>query len=196
MNKAEFLKELAADLHRMQDAEKNKFTNYYEEMIADYTENGISEEDAVKKIGDPKKIAEELLNEYDSIQIKLPSTGSKILNAALIIIGFPLWGSILLAVVLMILSAYILLWCIPFITGVGCIGLFTSSLIGIIGSPFIMARGISAGIMQLGAGVALTGISILLGMVTIILSKKFVIITKNFSNRMISLFRRKVVAQR
>ena len=61
MNKAEFLNELSFCLQNMNDSEKNKFIIYYDEMISDYVENGMSEEDAVNKIGAPKKIAEELI---------------------------------------------------------------------------------------------------------------------------------------
>jgi len=193
MNKAEFLNELALCLQRMNDSEKNKFIIYYDEMISDYVENGVTEEDAVTKIGAPKKIAEELLDAYDSVKLNLPSTGSRVLNSILTIIGFPLWGSVLLAFILMVFSIYVLIWCVPFVTGAGCAGFFASSIIGVFGTPFVMAKSLSVGIMQLGTGIASIGISLLLGIATIDLSKKFVIITKKFNIKLVALFKKKVV---
>lgn len=193
MNKAEFLNELAFYLQKMNASEKNKFLTYYDEMISDYVENGMTEEVAVNKIGVPKKIAEELLGDYDSVKLNLPSTGSRWLNIILTIIGFPLWGSVLLAFILMVFSVYLIFWCVPLSTGAGCVGFFATSIIGIVGSPFVMIKSFPVGVIQLGAGIASIGISLLLGFATIALSKKIIIITKNLNIKLITLFKKKVV---
>ncbi|WP_313130297.1 DUF1700 domain-containing protein [Anaerocolumna sp.] len=193
MNKAEFLNELSFCLQHMNDSEKNKFIIYYDEMISDYVENGMTEEEAVDKIGSPKKIAEELLDDSGSVKISLPSTGIKGLNVLLTVLGFPLWGSLLLAFILMVFSLYIIIWCAPFATGALSIGFFTTSIIGIAGSPFVMIKSVSIGIMQLGIGIASVGISLLLGFATIDLSKKLIILTKNLNAKLAALFKKKVV---
>ncbi len=193
MNKAEFLKELSFCLQHMNDSEKNKFIIYYDEMISDYVENGMTEEEAVDKIGSPKKIAEELLDDSGSVKISLPSTGIKGLNVLLTVLGFPLWGSLLLAFILMVFSLYVIIWCAPFATGALSIGFFTTSIIGIAGSPFVMIKSVSIGIMQLGIGIASVGISLLLGFATIDLSKKLIILTKNLNAKLAALFKKKVV---
>lgn len=193
MNKVEFLKELSFYLQKMNDIEKNKFIIYYDEMISDYVENGAAEEEAIRKIGTPLKIAEDLLDDYDSVKLNLPSTGSRALNIVLMTIGFPLWGSVLLAVVLMILSIYILIWCIPFVTGAGSVGFFASAIVGIIGTPFVMAKNVSLGIMQMGTSLVSIGITVLLGTATIDLSKKFINLTKKFNVKLLTLFKKKVV---
>lgn len=193
MNKVEFLKELEFNLLKMNVSDKNKFITYYDEMISDYIENGMMEEEAVKKIGTPVSIAKELMEDYDSVKLNLPSTGSRAINIILTIIGFPLWGSVLLSVILLVFSIYVLFWCVPFCTGAGCIGLSASAIIGIIGSPFVMSHSFSIGMLQLGAGIASIGISILLGIVTIDLTKKFIIITKKFNVKLVALFKKKVV---
>ncbi|MDF2802382.1 MAG: hypothetical protein K0S61_2285, partial [Anaerocolumna sp.] len=69
MDKDQFLKKLAVYLLKMNDGERKKFIIYYDEMISDYMENGMSEVEAVSKIGDPRAVAEELLKNYDSISI-------------------------------------------------------------------------------------------------------------------------------
>ncbi len=195
MNKAVFLKELAFHLNKMKNADKDRFLTYYDEIISDYIENGIPEEDAVNKIGVPIKVAEELLESQDSLKIDMPSTGSRSLNILLLILGFPLWGSLLLAGILMLISIYIILWCIPFTTGVGCIGFLATSIIGFVGSPFIIAKSLPVGIVQLGTSIAAVGISILLGIATMKLSEIFIAITKRFNTKLIVLFKRRVVVR-
>lgn len=193
MRKADFLKELELNLQKMNASEKNKFVIYYDEIISDYIENGMSEEEAIKKVGSPMKIAEELLADYDSVELKLPSTGSKTLNIILTVIGFPLWGSVLLSIILLVFSIYVLIWCIPIVTGAGCAAFFASSIVGIIGSPFVMFKSVPVGVMQLGTSIAAIGLSVLLGIVTINVSKKVANVTKRFNVTLVTLFKKKVV---
>lgn len=193
MTKTTFIDTLRELLQSLNEDECNKFISYYEEIIEDYKESGLTEEEVIKKIGTPQSIADNILSEQDSINIKVPSLSSKILNVILLILGFPLWGSLLLALVLLILSAYIIIWCIPFTTGVSSIAFFVSSLISIIGSPFMMADVLTVGIVQLGLGVSSVGLSILLGCITIYLSKKLVVITKKLTFKIFKSFNKKVV---
>lgn len=189
MNKSTFIETLRRLLKPLGKDECNKFISYYEEIIEDYKESGLTEQEIVEKIGSPESIANNILSEQDSININIPSFKSKILNIVLLILGFPLWGSLLLAAVLLVLSAYIIIWCIPFTTGVSSIAFFAASLFSIIGSPFMMADILSVGIVQLGIGVALVGISILLGLITIYLSKKILVITNKLTFKVFKLFK-------
>ncbi|MDV4150726.1 DUF1700 domain-containing protein [Clostridium sp. AL.422] len=189
MNKSTFIDTLRKSLKLLDEDERNKFISYYEEIIEDYKESGFTEKEVIKKIGSPQSIANNILSEQDIININIPSFKSKILNIILLILGFPLWGSLLLAVILLILSAYIIIWCIPFTTGVTSISFFAASLLSIIGSPFMMADILSVGIIQLGVGIALVGTSILLGLITIYLSKKIIIITMQLTFNIFKSFR-------
>ena len=193
MTKTTFIDTLRELLQSLNEDECNKFISYYEEIIEDYKENGLTEEEVIKKIGTPQSIADNILSEQNSINIKVPSFSSKILNVILLILGFPLWGSLLLALVLLILSVYIIIWCIPFTTGASSIAFFVAALISIIGSPFMMADVLTVGIVQLGLGVSSVGLSILLGCITIYLSKKLVIITKKLTFKIFKSFNKKVV---
>jgi Predicted membrane protein len=192
MNKIVFLKELELNLSKMKASDIEKHITFYDEMISDYMENGMLEEAAVAKIGDPKTIAEELIEGYDSIKIDMPVTRSKFLNMTLLILGFPLWGSLLLSGILLLASIYIILWCIPFVTGLGSIGFFTTSVIGIIGAPFIMLKSLPVGFVQLGAGIASIGISFLFGFATLIMCKKFSDLTKMFNYKLKTFLKRRV----
>ena len=61
MNKQEFLRQLAAQLHSLPQSEIQKSLDYYEELIDDNVEDGRSEEEAVAALGDPKEIADGIL---------------------------------------------------------------------------------------------------------------------------------------
>lgn len=193
MNKIEFLNSIGDCLESLEKKERDKFVAYYEEMIEDYKEHGYREEEAINKIGSPQSIAEGILAEQDTIVIKASSTGSRIINTVLLVLGFPLWGSLLFAAIMCILSIYIIIWCVPFTTGVGTIAMFTASLVSIIGSPFMIADTISVGIVQFGVGIIALGISILLAIVTVFFSKKLMKVTRKFSSKLSDLFRKKVV---
>lgn len=193
MSKAEFLSELELSLHSMKDNEKSKFITFYDEMIDDYVENGMTEAEAISKIGTPKKIAVELLENNDSVKLNLPLPGNKLFNIIITIIGFPLWGSLLLTFILSILCVYILIFCLPVSTGAATVGFLAASIIGIIGSPFVIAHSLSTGLMQLGIGIASVGISFFLGLITIALYKKFILVNKSFNAYLKKLWKKKVV---
>lgn len=61
MNKKTFLNTLKKHLKKLTSSEIKKHINYYDELLSDMMENGLSEAEAVAKIGTPKQIAQELL---------------------------------------------------------------------------------------------------------------------------------------
>lgn len=197
MNKKVFLDKLRKNLKNFDSQEQEKFINYYEEMVEDYKENGYTEEEAILKIGDPNDIARDILKEQDMIILNIPSTSSKVLNLILLILGFPLWGSLLLCFILLILSAYIIIWCIPVITASLSIGLFATAIVGIIGSPFVIIKTFCTGIVQLGLGVSSIGFAVLFFMLTIYIGRYFIKITKSFTTKLYNiLFKRVIKYQR
>ena len=191
MSKSIFIDTLRGLLEPLNKEERDKFISYYEEIIEDYKESGLTEQEVIDKIGSPQSIANDILSEQNSINI--PSSNSKILNKILLILGFPLWGSLLLTAVLFILSVDIVILCIPFTTGVSSIAFFGAALVSIIGSPFMMFDTLNVGVVQLGLGVSSIGMSILLGFITIYLSKNIIGITKDLTSKVLKSFKKKVV---
>lgn len=193
MNRAEFIEVLRRELVLLKKAERDKFINYYEEIIDDYMENGLTEEEVVEKIGNPKAIAKNILDEQDTVELKVPSTNSKMINIILLILGFPLWGSLLFAGLMLVFAGLIIVWCVPFTSGVSAIAFFAAGLFSIVATPFMMADVLSVGVVQLGIGISSIGLSFLLAMVTIYLSKNFSRFTKDICSRLLKLFNRRVV---
>ncbi|WP_346905870.1 DUF1700 domain-containing protein [Clostridium sp.] len=193
MNKSEFFNSLRESLTPLSKEECNKFIIYYEEIIEDYKESGLTEEEAIDKLGNPRSIANDILSEQDTVDIKIAPFNNNILNVVLLVLGFPLWGSLLLAVALLILSVNIIIWCIPFITGMSSTVFFIAALVSIIGAPFMIGDILAVGIVQLGVGIASIGISILLAFLTVFLSRKFIVITKKLTLMVCKRFNKKVV---
>ena len=168
MSKEEFLGSLNRLLKSLGKSEREKSLSYYNEIIDDYMEDGYTEEQAVEQIGNPGLIAQEILEEQQS-QMKAPmSRGTKVLVAVLLVLGFPLWGSLMLAgfcivlsAVLLVLSAYIVIWCIPLCTGAASVAGLILSVVSI--------------------GMLSAGIFILTGLLTWVLGKYFVKVTASFS---------------
>lgn len=193
MNRAEFIEVLRKELVSLKKAERDKFINYYEEIINDYIENGLTEEEVIEKVGNPKIIAKNILNEQGNVEFEAPSINSKIINIILLILGFPLWGSLLFAGLMLILSGLIIVWFVPFASGVSAIAFFAAGLLSIVATPFMIADVLSVGIVQLGMGISSIGVSFLLAMATIYLSKKFSRFTKEICSRIFKLFNRRMV---
>lgn len=193
MTKSIFIHTLKGLLAPLNSEERDKFISYYDEIIEDYKESGETEEAVINRIGTPQSIAEHILSEQESTNTTTPAIGTKVFNIVLLVLGFPLWGSILLSAILLLLSAIIVIWCIPFTTGCCSFAFFFAALYSIIGSPFMMADVLSVGIVQLGVGIVSIGVSILLGLVTLKLSNTFIQVTKKLTLQIVSLSHKKVV---
>ena len=165
MTKQLFLNELAAALHSLPREERYRTLGYYDELIDDRMEDGQSEEDAVASLGEPQQVAREILGEEEPA----PSTsrGRKVWLIVLLVLGFPLWGSLLLTAAILLLCVYICLFLPVFLLGVLALAFLAGALIGVVGTPFLivdvglLTGGLPAGLFQLGLSVALLGLAVL-----------------------------------
>ena len=114
MLKQEFLNELRARLSDLPQREVDDRIAFYGEMIDDRMEEGLSEQEAVEGIGSLEGIAQQIIGEVsasekskDKVKTKRRLKGWEI---ALIIVGFPVWGSLLLVMFAVLLTVFITLW--------------------------------------------------------------------------------------
>lgn len=165
MTKQLFLNQLSAALHALPREERYRTLSYYDELLDDRIEDGQTEEEAVASLGDPEEVAREILGEEEAPV----STGSgrKVWVIVLLVLGFPLWGSLLLTAVLMLVSVYICLWIPTLVLGVLSLSLLAGAILGVVGAPFLvfdvglLSGGLGAGMFQAGAAVAMLGLSVL-----------------------------------
>lgn len=113
MNKNEFLELLNKKLNTLSKKERKERISFYSEMIDDYIEEGLSEEDAINKIGDINEIVKSINIEVNTENKKK----YKVWELVLLIIGSPIWVPILLTVLIVVFAVNISLWAIeiPFL---------------------------------------------------------------------------------
>ena len=179
VNKQMFLNELDKALFKLSYSEKKNILNYYEELIEDYKENGCSEEEAVARLEEPKEIADRAISESQPALEQ--SASPTVLVKTLIILGSPLWVSILLAGAMFILSILIIIWCLPIITVSFAFASVVGAFIGIFGAVPVMITTFLYGVFQLGVGIFCVGLSYW----TIHLAQKSIDYSKSASWRII-----------
>lgn len=165
MTKQLFLNELSAALHGLPREERYRTLRYYDELIDDRMEDGQSEEEAVSGLGEPEQVAREILGEEEPAVST--GTGRKVWIIILLVLGFPFWGILLLAAVIVLLCVYLCLFLPAFVLGVLALASLAGAVVGVAGTPFLIldvglfTGGLPAGLFQLGLSVALLGLAVL-----------------------------------
>ena len=197
MRKDEFLSSLERLLRSLKREERNKFLSYYSEMIDDYMEDGCGEEEAVERIGSPGEIAQEILTDREERPAKPTPAWLRVGVIVLLILGSPLWGSLVLAAlccalaaVILVLSAYVVIWCIPVIFGALSVSSLLLALVSTVGSAILLFQDTATGLVQRGAGILSAGIFVVAALITWELGKRFVVVTTKFSKWLASLFQK------
>lgn len=184
MDRITFINELSQALsYRVRPREVHQLVEYYDEMILDLMEDGLSEAEAVAKLGNPEVLAQEAAGEIPDFEVEVPKRFNW-LFVLIAILGFPLWGSLLLAAVLLILSMYIVIWCVPFCTGVFGLSATFAGLVSVVLSSFALQDGLFVAITQLGIGVLFFGLGILSLVATMKISLYFAKISRNVTRRL------------
>ena len=105
MNKQEFLtlleKRLSTYLSKNDTAER---LNFYSEMIDDKIEEGACESDAVLSVGSVDDIVSQITEEFSVSKSKKSAKKKNITNIVLLVLGFPVWFSLLVAALATVFS--------------------------------------------------------------------------------------------
>lgn len=121
MHKQEFLEILGTQLSVLPAEDRNERLCFYSELIDDRIEDGLSEEDATLAVGNPRVIAAQILfdmrmeaGQSDSRGASASTDGRKPRLGAwgmiLLVLGAPVWFSLLVAAVSVAVSLYAALW--------------------------------------------------------------------------------------
>ena len=183
MTKLEFLNELERQLSGLPQAEINKTTSYYSEIISDKIEDGMTEEEAVSSLGNISEIAHRVFMEAPVSQvikskIKKPFPTWAIV---LLVLGFPLWLPLLIAFFAVIFSVYVVVWAVIIFFWAAAVGIILGGFATAVSSAFIFSTGTAVGLFTLGGGVFLIGLGILLIFPVFLLSKVLVKFTAWFA---------------
>lgn len=160
MNKREFLRSLSASLRGMPRGERAQSLEYYGEMIQDRMEEGLSEEEAVARLGSADEIARQIL-EGGGAQGK-QGRRAPVWMIALIVLGSPVWLTLLFAFLAVVLAAYIVAWSLIAALYAVLLGMAVCGPCGALGLVVELAKGnFSLAVLLLGGGCALLGLALL-----------------------------------
>ena len=112
MTKAEYLSRLESLLSCLPEGQRAESLAFYEEMILDRMEEGLSEEEAISTLDAPGVVAEAILDDLPAVPRVVAKTRrkSRVLLWVLVILGFPVWGALLAALAITVLSFYATVW--------------------------------------------------------------------------------------
>ena len=114
MTKQEFVIKLRKKLSGLPRQEIDERINFYVEMIDDRIEEGLTEEQAVEDIGTVGEIATQIISDIPLGKIAKerikPQRQLEAWEIVLLVLGAPIWFSIVVALVSVVFSLYMVLW--------------------------------------------------------------------------------------
>ncbi|MBR1441136.1 MAG: DUF1700 domain-containing protein [Lachnospiraceae bacterium] len=193
MNKELFLQTLRERLSFLPQRDIEERISFYEEMIDDRIEEGLSEEEAVAAVGSVDDIVEQVMAEIPLsklvVQKVKPKRSIRTWEIVLLILGFPVWFPLIIAFAAVMFSVWIVLWALVitvFAVGVSFVAGWISTLPVAL---YYVTRGSFAGAGSfLGAGMILAGLGILVFIGGKYFGKGVIIITKKYLLWIKSLF--------
>jgi len=166
MDKFEFLTELCARLWALPEEDTKRSVDYYAEMIDDRMEDGLSEEEAVAAIGSVDDVVNTILASSTISQPKPqpPKTTRRLRwwEIVLLILGSPVWLSLVIAAAAVVFSVWISLWSVVISLYATTVALCASALGLLIGVVPVLTAGyfgqaaILAGAVLICAGLAIS----------------------------------------
>ncbi len=160
MTKTEYLKSLNKSLKRLTKQERARTVSYYGELIDDRVENGISEQEAVAELGSTAEIAEQLLNDAAEQGNLKPQRHP--VNTVLLIIGSPIWFSLLVAAVVILLAVYVVVWAVIVSLAAVELSLALTGLAGVLGTVIYIGRNAAAALLLFGCGLICASLALFL----------------------------------
>ena len=183
MNKAQFLSKLEKLLYGLPQEDIKQSLDYYSEMIDDRIEDGVSEYDAIAAMASPQEIAKQILMDIPLPKLVRAKAKPRHTLCAweivLLVLGSPIWLSLSLAAVAVMISIYIVLWSIMIslyavsasLLAYGVAGILSFVVFGITGD-------VIPGVFVAGAGFVCIGFSIFMFMISNLVTKGLLWVSK------------------
>lgn len=165
MNKREFLARLGEGLSCLPHADVMERLNFFEEMIDDYVEEGLSEEEAVARVGSVDAIVAQTV--ADAPLVKLvkerarPKRKLRAWEIVLIAAGSPVWAPLLLSALVVIAAICISLWAVILSLWAVSVALAVCTPVGIaLGVLMIVQGSLASGLGAIAIGLVSAGLAI------------------------------------
>ncbi len=185
-----FLYELSRRLQALNIAEVDTIIAFYAESIDDRIDGGLTEEQAVAELGNMDNIVNEILSDMpqnappmqNNTSENAQKSSNKTLWIVLAILGFPLWGPVLIAVTAVIFSLFVALWSlvlslclVPVILAFTGVALFVAGI-------FLFGINAYTAFALLAAALILIGIALMLISLMVLAIKGAAALTKLSAN--------------
>lgn len=165
MKKEEFLSALQERLAGLPPEDIRKSVDYYREMIDDRMEDGMSEEQAVAAVGTLDEVVSQILSDVPLSKLvknrKRKKRNRSPWVIALLVIGSPVWASLLLAAAAVLFSLVIAAWAVAVsLVAVG-VALLPVGFAAMVGGFVAVAAGEPAAflLIHIGRGLVCVGLS-------------------------------------
>jgi len=183
MNKRDFLEKLKSELTGLPESEINERLTFYEEMIDDKIEDGVSENDAVESVGNVTDIANQIISEIPFLKLTKNKLKSKrrlsVLEHILLWGGSPIWFSILISLLAVVFSVYVSGWAVLVSLWATAFSFAVCAVCAPVLTVIFFIIGKSAsGIIMLSSGIVLGGLAIFSYFGFKWLTRKYIELTK------------------
>ena len=196
MNKTEFLVRLQQGLAGLPQEDIDERLNFYNEMISDRMEDGLSEEEAVAGVGDVDEIVAQTIAEIPLPKLMCervkPKRRLRAWEIVLLALGSPIWLSLLIAFFAIVISIYAVIWSLVVSVWAIEVSFIAVALGGsFIGSIMILKGNAATGIAQIGFAVMSLGFAIAFYFVCKAYTRFSVFLTKKIAAGIKAMFIRK-----
>ena len=192
MNKNTFFETLKVRLAGIPEKELQQAIDYYDEIISDKVEDGISEQDAIESLGSIDEIVKSILSDIPIKKLVKEKFGLKrklkTWEIVLLSLTSIIWIPLLIVFMAIILTLYICLWSGVICVGAISIGALAESLLCAFGALDVILGNLGSGIVLIGFSMFFAGVAILTAIATFKFGKLMVIVCKKIILWIKSLF--------
>lgn len=169
MTKQEFLASLREGLRGLPPADIEERIAFYDEMIDDRMEEGLTEEEALAEMGSVESVIAQITAETPLVKLVKEKVRSerkrsgKGLTTVLLVLGAPIWVSLLIAAFAVALSLAAAAWSVVISLYAAALSLAVCGVAFVAFSVVYILRGnIPGAAFAVGAGLAAVGLGLLL----------------------------------
>ena len=165
MSRDAFIGELRHRMAGLPQQTVERTVEYYSELIADSVEDGMSEEEAVARLGSLEEIVANVVKDTplsQIVQTRVQEKKAKGVSGwviALLILGAPVWLPLLIAALVVLFALFIALWAVVIALWAVVAAVILAALAAMVGGVIERARmHLAQGLVLLGGGLMCLGL--------------------------------------
>ena len=165
MSRDAFIGELRHRMAGLPQEAVDRTVEYYSELIADSVEDGMSEEEAVARLGSLEEIVANVVKDTplsQIVQTRVQEKKAKGVSGwviALLILGAPVWLPLLIAALVVLFALFIALWAVVIALWAVVAAVILAALAAMVGGVIELVRmHLAQGLVLLGGGLMCLGL--------------------------------------